>query len=179
MSGANNTGFPFADWLLGSVRGFTLNAPISYRVSKQQWGLYLQDAWRVTRKLVLDYGVRWDLGTYAREDHGRNAAFGPNTPNPGAGGYRGAVIYENTCNCDIAKVYPFAFGPRLGAAYNWNSRTVIRSGFAVAYNSTGNFFAVAANSASAPPLAVGFDNFKMRDGVPEVSIPSGRISILR
>ena len=40
------------------------------------------------------------------------------------------------CHCDLAKNYPLAFGPRLGIAYQINSKTVFRGGFGVIYGST-------------------------------------------
>lgn len=167
LSGATNIGFPYAEFLMGNVRSFEMSTPISYRVSKQQWGLFLQDSWRVSRKLTLDYGIRWDYGTYSKEDYGRNGALSLSVPNPSAGGHPGGAIYEATCNCAFARNYPYGVGPRLGLAYTLNPKTVIRGGFGVSYASTGTFSGSAQNSANAPSLVNGFvQDWRMGDGIP-------------
>src|SRR5690606_10510908 len=107
-------GFEFASFLLGQLSGSTLARPLVAGTSKEQWALFAQDTWKVTRKLTLDYGVRWDLGTYAREHYGRFGNFSPFVANPSAGGHPGGQIYEATCNCTFADNYPYAIGPRLG-----------------------------------------------------------------
>src|SRR5206468_1538077 len=40
------------------------------------------------------------------------------------------------CNCNIAHNYPWAFGPRLGAAYQITPKTVFRLGFGIVYSGT-------------------------------------------
>jgi hypothetical protein len=116
--------------------------PAVSRLGNQQWGAYAQDSWKVTRKLTLDYGLRYDYSTYQKEEYGRMANFSPTTPNPSAGGLPGAAIYEGSlpgrCNCDFAHNYPWAFGPRLGFAYQITSKTVARGGFGIIYNGTAN-----------------------------------------
>jgi hypothetical protein len=109
-------------------------------MGKKQLGLYAQDSWKVTRKLTVDYGLRYDFSTYLKEQYGRAPEFSATTPNPSAGNLLGATIYEGTgpghCNCNIAHNYPFAFGPRLGVAYQINSKTVFRAGFGIVYGGT-------------------------------------------
>jgi hypothetical protein len=169
FQGLSNVGFPFANWLMGSVRTVTLGVPISFRRSTQQWGLFLQDTWRARRNLTIDYGLRWDYGTYAKEDYGRLGAFSPLVPNTSAAGHPGGLIYEATCNCTFAKNYPYAVGPRLGVAYTINDKTVFRSGFAIAYGTVGAGGLVsgaAISTVSTPDVQDGEDAFKMRDGIP-------------
>jgi hypothetical protein len=129
-------GFEFASFLLGGMSSNTLNASIHLANVKYQYAMYLQDNWKVTRKLSLDYGVRWDMGTYARESFGRNASVGLAVPNPSASGRPGALQFEAACKCNFAANYPYAIGPRLGAAYQINPKTILRVGIGVVYNST-------------------------------------------
>ena len=49
-------GFPLASFLLGNVTAVTLAQEASLRTGKQQYGVFLQDTWKVTRKLTVDYG---------------------------------------------------------------------------------------------------------------------------
>ena len=44
-------------------------------MGKAQWALFLQDSWKATRKLTLDYGLRWDFATASREQYGRSAGL--------------------------------------------------------------------------------------------------------
>jgi hypothetical protein len=134
-------GFPYASFLLGDVDSYAIAAAAEYRQAKSQWGLFLQDSWKVSRKLTLEYGLRWDYGTYFSEEHGRASNFSPTTPNPTLGGYPGAFLFEGSgaghCNCSFAKNYPYAIGPRLGMAFQIDPKTVLRAGVGVIYNQTG------------------------------------------
>jgi hypothetical protein len=125
-------GFPYANFLLGDVTQVTQYAPVDARMFKTQWALFLQDSWKLTRRLTVDYGVRWDYATAAHEEHGRSANFGY-VPNPAAGGHIGAAIFESTCHCTFVQNYPYALGPRLGIAYQINAKTVFRGGWGFAY----------------------------------------------
>jgi hypothetical protein len=133
-------GFAYASFLLGDVQQISIANPVDPRLGKHQLGLYAQDSWKITRKLTLDYGIRYDYSTYLQEEHGRDPFFSPATSNPAVGNIPGAVVFDGHgaghCNCYLAKNYPWAFGPRLGIAYQINSKTVFRGGFGVIYGST-------------------------------------------
>ncbi|HWF10310.1 MAG TPA: carboxypeptidase regulatory-like domain-containing protein [Bryobacteraceae bacterium] len=131
--GAYSAGFPYANFLLGDVTSATQYAPVDARMFKQQWAMFLQDSWKLTRKLTIDYGVRWDYATPASEEHGRSANLGLTTPNPSAGGRLGAPIFEATCKCTFVHAYPYAVAPRFGFAYALDSKTVVRGGWGFAY----------------------------------------------
>ena len=130
-------GFPYASFLLGAVDTTNINPYSFTRYGKQQWGFYGQDSWKVTRKLTLDIGLRYDYMRYYQEQHGRSPNFSPTLANPTAGGHPGAVIYQATCNCNFAQNYPAALGPRLGLAYQVAPKTVLRGGVGITYASTG------------------------------------------
>jgi hypothetical protein len=166
-------GFPYASFLLGAVSSVNVTDPINFRLGKQQWGSFVQDTWKITRKLTLDYGVRYDYQTYLREQYGRVLNFSPKLANPSAGGLPGAIIYEgngpNRCNCDFAQNYPFAFAPRVGLAYQVTPKTVVRAGFGIVYATTqdGNG-AVNTLPATTPTSSPTFGNAIMllHDGIP-------------
>jgi len=134
-------GFAYASFLLGLVDNGSIGVPSIVRMGKTQWGFYLQDTWKVTRKFTLDYGLRWDYSTYLREQYGRAPTFSPTTPNPTVGGLPGAVIYEGDgpghCNCTFANNYPYALGPRIGAAYQITPKLVLRVGWGIVFTGTG------------------------------------------
>jgi Carboxypeptidase regulatory-like domain len=142
-------GFGFASFLLGDYGGtipFTTTITstnqtpqLNYKQGNQEWGLFLQDTWKVTRKLTVDYGLRWDFATTYKEQYGRLGRFDPTVPNADAGGNLGGTIYANTCNCPFyQKPYPYAIGPRLGVAYAINDKTVFRAGFGINYQFIAN-----------------------------------------
>ncbi len=159
-------GFGFASFLLGCESAVTINAPIAAMTENYQSALYVQDSWKITRKMTMDYGVRWDYGTYQREQHGRYASFSPTVPNPSASGRLGGQIFEATCNCNFAHNYPYAIGPRIGVAYQINSKTVIRGGVGLVYGAntvqTGSTTNLANTSAPAFGQTVG----QLQNGVP-------------
>jgi hypothetical protein len=99
--------------------------------------LFLGDTWKVTRKLTLDYGLRWDLQQPLLETHDREATFGFSVPNENAGGLPGGYLYDGfgagRCNCNLIPVYPYAVAPRLGLAYQINAKTVLRAGWGLSY----------------------------------------------
>ena len=135
-----NLGFPYASFLLGSVTNGQTGVQSSFHIGKHSLAFFAQDSWKITSKLTLDYGLRYDFQTYLKEGHGRIPSFGYDTPNPAYGGIPGAVIFEGNgpghCNCNYASNYPYAFGPRLGIAYQFMEKTVLRAGIGVTYGQT-------------------------------------------
>jgi hypothetical protein len=130
-------GFPYASFLLGYVNNGEIGQYSKFHLGKQAWGFFAQDSWKITPKLTLDYGLRYDYQTYLRETYGRIPSFGYQTPNPKYGNIPGAVIYE-TNGVKFAKNYPWAFGPRLGLAWQFMPKTVLRAGIGISYGQTAN-----------------------------------------
>jgi hypothetical protein len=137
----SSTGFEYASFLMGRTSNLQIS-PINYtRLGNHTWAMFAQDTWKVTRKFSLDYGLRYDYATVLKEQYGRmqNAAF--NTINPTVG-RNGAVIYEGDapgrCQCRFNQPYKLSFGPRLGAAYQINEKTVFRAGFGLNYGTSAN-----------------------------------------
>jgi hypothetical protein len=158
----SNVGFAYASFLLGLVDQVQMSNPTRPRTGKKQLGLYAQDSWKINRKFTLDYGLRYDFSTYLREEYGRAPEFSPTTMHPL--GIPGAAIYDGSgpgrCNCNIAHNYPYAFGPRLGAAYQISDKTVLRAGFGIVYggtatnNNSGSGLAASSATTIAPSFGV-------------------------
>ncbi len=136
--GGYNAGFGYASFLLGDYNSTTQGPNEFYRLGSQTWGLYAQDSWKLTPKLTLDYGLRWDYFTPEHETYGRLGQLDATAPNANAGGRLGAVRYASTCNCDFYKsAYPYAIGPRISVAYQITPKTVFRGGFGITYQFVG------------------------------------------
>jgi hypothetical protein len=178
-TGGGTIGFPYASFLLGNVNSVRIANVNNIRVGKHMIGLFVQDSWKITRKLTLDYGLRWDYMGYLREQYGKLAQFAPQIPNPGAGGRLGAVQFEGDgagrCNCSFANVYPWAFAPRLGFAYQLTPKTVIRGGWGIVYNATGDSNGATQGGLTAPQAveSPGFSEpvMNLRTGIPFAAPP--------
>jgi hypothetical protein len=134
----NLGGNPFASLLLGYADSGSLD---TVRFIGQQWPYvagYFQDDWRVTPKLMLNLGVRWEATLPPTGLDNRWSDFSPTTPNPGAGNIPGAVIFAGkgpgrVGSRTLADSYWKAFGPHVGFAYSLSDKTVIRGSYALSY----------------------------------------------
>ena len=169
-------GLPYASFLLGLIDNASVNSPQDPQWRGKRWGLYLQDTWKITPKLTLDYGLRWDFQAEGHELHQRNSEFGPVTPNPSAGGLPGGLIYEGygpgRCNCQFIATYPYEIGPRLGIAYQLDKKTVFRGGWGVVYGvlPTYSYFT------NSPILGVGWNQVVFSNpgyGFPATTLQTG------
>ena len=136
-------GFPYASFLLGMANSSSVSNPADPQYRRKSWAFFVQDTWRITRKLTLDYGLRYDWQPAPWELHNRMSMFSPDVKNPSAGGLLGGTLYAGygpgRCNCDLTKTYPYALGPRLGLAYQLDPKTVLRAGFAISYGQATQF----------------------------------------
>ncbi len=146
---AGQTGLPtvtgsgnaMASFLLGAVNNGSVNLFSLKSVYPRQkayiW--HVGDTWKATTKLSVNYGLRWDNFTPSWEKYD-NLVFFDFGPNPGAGGRPGRLGYagDKWGNASTGTRYPEenwkgGFGPRLGIAYGWNEKTVIRTGYGLFY----------------------------------------------
>ena len=133
------SGFPYASFLLGAVDSLNASAITDSRLGKHEFGLFLQDNWKISRKLTLEYGLRWDYTNMLQEEHGTMQSACFQCPNPNlipadsTTPLNGLVVYQKQFNQN----YPYALGPRLGAAYQIDSKTVFRAGGGISYASSG------------------------------------------
>jgi hypothetical protein len=138
--GGASIGLPYASFLLGLVDGASIPPTQDPEYTKTSMALYVQDTWKVTRKLTLDYGIRWDYQQAPEEVFARSSMFAPTVANPTAGGLLGGTVFEGNgtgrCNCRFTTTYPFAVGPRIGIAYQLANKMVVRAGWGVSYGST-------------------------------------------
>jgi hypothetical protein len=164
-----SSGFGYASWLLGDYSSVVQTPTVDPRLEAADWSVFAQDSWKLTRKLTLDYGLRWDLYGVEHEEYGRWGQFSETVPNANAGGHPGSTIFASNCGCSFYQpAYPYALAPRLGVAYQLDSKTVFRAGWGFTYSlvenaaggnvSTNGAYNVTANSPSYVPAAYQFVN---------------------
>jgi len=105
--------------------------------------LFVQDDWKVKHNLTLNLGLRWSFDTPRHEAEGDTTDFSPTTPNSGADGYLGALVFAGKGagrNGNVgeawADTYYKDFEPRLGFAWSPSSlhdRVVLRGSAGVYY----------------------------------------------
>jgi hypothetical protein len=95
-------------------------------------GLYFADDWRVSKKLTLNLGLRWEYYSPYSEVANRWANFNPTTAKLMIAGQNGVGSTAGLSG-DWKD-----FAPRLGFAYQALSHTVIRGGVGLFYNPNGN-----------------------------------------
>jgi hypothetical protein len=136
----SSLGLAWATFALGEVPNFGRyvgNTTVGEQNAKEfqkRFFFYGQDTWRVSRKLTLNLGLRWDL-FYPETVNGREHGALMNL----ADGYLHVAEVGNIpSNMGWSIQYGHQFAPRIGAAYQLNERTVLRAGYGRSFD-TGVF----------------------------------------
>jgi hypothetical protein len=138
---AGNTGVALANLLLGLPGNATVTPSPSLALQNLYYGTYIQDAWKVTPKLTVNMGMRWEmeLPRTDRFNQLTNFDFGAtpplNVPNLNV---RGALAFVGVGGVSRyqTQLDTNNFSPRLGIAYQLSDRVVIRTGAGLFYAST-------------------------------------------
>src|ERR1019366_6179784 len=132
------TGNSFASFLLGQVDSgsvYIWNAE-DYERSGYYAG-YAQDDFKVTHKLTLNLGVRYDLYRPTVWAHNQASWMNPSIANPDAGNLPGSYQFANASLRTPLSAKNDAFAPRLGLAYAIDTKTVIRANYSMIYGPGG------------------------------------------
>ena len=132
------TGAPYADFLLGLPFSSTrLNPVINREPRAYELGLFATDTFKISSKLTVDYGLRWDFFGAATYKDGLMYNWDPKTGNvivPQAALSKISPLYPtNSIHVVAGQVAPNSkktnFRPRIGAAYRLSNDFVIRGGY--------------------------------------------------
>lgn len=119
-----STGNSFASFLLGYPSSTTLDrrAPEGFRFRNQYYASFLQDDWKISRRLTLNLGLRWETTTPRKEDNNLQTVFNLNTLQVDIAGRNGfpRTLRDTDWN---------NFQPRFGFAFSATDKTVFRGGF--------------------------------------------------
>ncbi len=128
-----STGDPFASFLLGQVQTANYTVPAYTSWNGTYSAIYINDDFKVTSKLTLTLGFRFDYQSPWTERYNRFSTFDPTAANPVAGGRAGAIVFASDSHRTFDNMSRDAFGPRFGFAYRLAKRTVLRGGYGIYY----------------------------------------------
>ena len=140
-----NTGYSYASFILGAVGSSSATLqPFSLVGGRfRPFAFYYQDDYKVTPKLTLNLGLRWDYIPTYTEVQDRWSFLNPNITNPVTGNLGALQFAGNhggsgvSCNCRTpTNTFYKNFGPRLGFAYSVDDKTVFRGGWGVLFSHT-------------------------------------------
>ncbi|MCM3878517.1 MAG: carboxypeptidase-like regulatory domain-containing protein [Vicinamibacterales bacterium] len=154
---AGSLGLSWASFMLGLPTVSTINTPTDYATSSPYYSVFAQDAWRLTQKLTLNVGLRFEFEQGMRETADRmlvgfDPALTPAIKDEAVAAYARSPIPELSVsafrdNLDGAGVYAGVGGqsrrawknqamwlPRASAAYQVNDRLVVRGGYGIYYD---------------------------------------------
>ncbi|HEU0121553.1 MAG TPA: carboxypeptidase regulatory-like domain-containing protein [Bryobacteraceae bacterium] len=140
--GRSNAGNAFAEFMLGVGSAWRQQSFWSSRIYNWSTGLFFQDDIRVTQKLTVNVGMRWDPRYDIKEKYmkrmtfvpGRQSVTYPNAP-PG-------LLFQRDPGFEngIIPTQWKLFAPRFGFAYQLRPKTVIRSAYGIFYDTYMSIF---------------------------------------
>ena len=147
-------GADLADLLLGYPSSGAIYTASKLNYVANYYGLYVQDDFRVTKRLTLNIGMRWEHEAGLSETHnGELVNFNGTLANPLAANVtgiapKGVPVYAGNGVTTVSNPYGSKWGPRFGLAYSITPKTVVRAGYGIFWAPQ---FAV-----STPPATVGY-----------------------
>ena len=153
--GGTGTGFDLADFLLGLPQQTSAQfGNNSYYFRGNSWDLFVQDEWRVSPRLSLNVGLRYEYFSPYSEKYNRIVNL------DAAAGFSGVAPVQPSQSGPFTGSFPTTlvnpdrkdFAPRLGIAWKPLKNTVVRAGYGINYN-TGAFNKIVQNLAFQPPFS--------------------------
>jgi hypothetical protein len=147
------TGDPIASFLLGQIADGRISTTNFISSIKSAWAFYAQDDWKITPKLTLNFGLRYELFSPIGEAFGRQSNFvfdnltlyipkgkDQNSPLPPnfATAFPNVTVSRGQVDKYLIPWDKHDFGPRIGLAYNFREKTVLRLGYGMFYGGEEN-----------------------------------------
>ena len=142
---SGTAGFGLASLLIGTPASGTLSHDPTPASASSYWGFYVNDDWRVSPKLTVNLGLRYDLDVPRTERFNRLSFFDFDAPSPLAGrvpanpffnpaSLTGAIQFVTPENRRQFPTDKNNWGPRVGFAYSVGDKTVIRAAYGITYS---------------------------------------------
>jgi hypothetical protein len=148
----SETGVDFADFLLGVPSQYNQSQLQAFYDRNKYVGVYGQDSWRVTKRLTLNYGLRWDRIEPWYEKYNQIATFAPGHQSVVFPGAPAGILFPTDPGVPRTLAPPGNrdFAPRIGVAYSPdNGKTSIRASYGMFYTAI-EALAIGVSSANAP-----------------------------
>lgn len=151
-------GYSVATLLLGAPTGGQITDDPRFRASQKYYAGYVQDDWKLTSKLTLNLGLRWEYQTPWSEKDDQLAFFDPEARDP-LTGQKGVLRFVGVDGNSRYQSDPDRnnFGPRLGLAWRLSEKSVVRAGY-------GRFFYPGSGGVGSAPSDLG-NGFLATSGV--------------
>jgi hypothetical protein len=124
---SDSTSYSLADFMFGTPNQINLGSYAVVNLRQYVHSLYFQDDYRVSAKLTLNVGLRWEFASPLYERDNNYSNFDPTT-NTMIKATSGSLFQRGLVHPDYKD-----YGPRLGLAYSIDPKTVIRSGYGISY----------------------------------------------
>ncbi len=138
-SAPTSTGVALADFMTGQISAFEQDSPYVTHLSTWHAAFFAQDDYRVTRRLTVNLGLRWDIDTPPTESHNRTESFIPGQQSTIASGAPLGVVFpgDKGIGRGIVSTPLGHFSPRLGFAWDpfGDGKTSIRAAAGIFYGS--------------------------------------------
>lgn len=150
---SNLTGDGYASFLIGRVSTGQLSTTNFISSQKEAWGFYAQDDWKVTKRLTINYGIRYELFSPIGEKFGRQANFDfdkltlfipkgkdqdAKLPPNFATDFANVRVSRGEVDQYLIPWDKTSIAPRIGFAYQTLANTVVRAGYGIFYGGEEN-----------------------------------------
>jgi hypothetical protein len=134
----DDTGSDLADLLLGYPASGYVETTTPLKTYADYFALFAQDDFRLTPRMTLNLGLRYEMETGLKEDHNQLAVGFDRTAAAqlsSSTSVTGGILFAGTNGNprDIGDLSRLKFAPRIGASYALNNKTVLRGGYGILY----------------------------------------------
>ena len=160
------TGASLATMLLGNPTSGSQTVGTNFYNFVNYYGAFVQDDYRITSKLTLNFGIRWEYETGPADKNNKFLiGFDPSAPSPlqqtvADPKITGALLYAGVNGNPTSTFNPRTnkFGPRAGFAYSMDSKTAIRGGFGIFWAPLPFSFQNTLGYSQSTPIITSIDN---------------------